>query len=304
MLILTQQIKSYTNTNLDQPYLEWDASTSYDINISVVHKNHIYRNIVHDNVGVDPSLNTGKWLLFGVDNPYAAIDLHSGTATVMDDGLTEIELTFNAENFNHLVFGRIMGDTLTVEERDIHGTLLDTRHHDVIAPRVNAIDWYTYYYAGLPNVANPITPVDLFVSFINPRTHTITVHLTHNTLNVASIGSMVGGNALDIGKTEYGVNVSLIDYSKKETDEYGITTLTRRKSREFMTLDVVTPAKQIQYAKRVVKNALGTALMFIADPDKDSKFENLIMLGYIDEWTTYLNNGIIARTTIRMEEIL
>jgi len=71
-----------------------------------------------------------------------------------------------------------------------------------------------------------------------------------------------------------------------------------------MECDVITPATQIQGAKRVVKAVLGTALMFIADSEKDSKFEHLITLGYIDEWQTYLNNGIIARTKIRIEEVL
>ncbi|RLC84145.1 MAG: hypothetical protein DRI37_09395 [Chloroflexi bacterium] len=306
MLLLMQSVRRYISTNLNQPHLLWLKDTAYAINTTVVYENHIYRTIVDKNKGVQPDLNTGKWLLFGVDNAFAAIDLHSSTSTTIDDGLSEIELKFDATNFNHLAFGGVQGGVLTVEEHKADGTLIKTKDYPIGIARINAQNWYNYYYLPIPDTsgAGSGLPIDVMIALIQPTTSTITVKLTRNSALEAFIGSMVGGKGLDIGDVEYGVNIGLIDYSRKETDEYGITTLVRRKSRQTMTCDVVTPAVHIQGAKRVVQNALGHALMFVADPDKDSKFENLIMLGYIEEWETYLNNGVIARSRLRLEEVL
>ena len=44
--------------------------------------------------------------------------------------------------------------------------------------------------------------------------------------------------------------------------------------------------------------------MFIADPTTDSKFLNLIILGYIESYETYLNDNVYARSRIRIEEVL
>ncbi len=306
MILLGQQITKYTNTNLAQPYNEWLEATEYALNTMVVYKNHIYRTIVDKNKGVQPDLNTGKWLLFGVDNAFAAIDLHSSTATTIDDGLTQIELTFPIANFTHLALGGVQGGAMTIEEKDASGTILKTKDYPIGISRTNARNWYDYYYLPIPDTsgAGSGLPIDILLDAVLPITRNITLKLTRNAKGEAFIGSMVGGKGFDIGDAEYGVRMGLIDYSRKETDEYGITTLVRRRSRETMDIDIVSPAKHSQGNKRVVKEHLGQALMFIADPNKDSKFDNLILFGYVDEYTTYLNNGVIARSNLLIEEVL
>jgi hypothetical protein len=195
---------------------------------------------------------------------------------------------------------------LTVIEKDAAGVQIKSKDYPIGIARINAQNWYNYYFLPIPDTsgAGSGLPIDQLIDLILPNTATITINLTRNGAGEAFIGSMVGGIGLSIGDTEYGVAMGLIDYSRKETDEYGITTLVRRKVRETMECDIVLPAKHAQGAKRIVKNALGHALMFIADPDKDTKFDNLITLGYIDDYTTYLNNGVIARSRINIMEVL
>lgn len=306
MILLPQEIENYISTNLDQPYNSWQAGTTYNANDMVIYKNLIYRSITNDNVGIYPNLNTGKWLLMAVDNAYASIDLHSDTATKIDDGLAFIFLTFSAVSFQYLAFGGVQGDLLTVVEKSSGGTILATNEYSIGTTRINANNWYDYYYLPIPdnNITGGGLPVDILVDKINTNTATIEVTLTKSTQGEAFIGSMCGGKGLEIGDTEYGLNINIVDYSRKETDSLGITTLVRKKSREIMTCDIVTPALHIQSAKRAVKNVLGTALMFIADPSTDSKFDNLITLGFIDKFQIYFDNGVITRSRMVIEEVL
>ena len=109
MILLPQAITKYLTTNLDQPYTEWNASNNYANGARVFYKNYIYQCITDNNENVQPDLNTGKWLLVGVDNAYAGIDLQSSTKTVIDDDLTQIDLEFSAVGYDYLAFGGILG---------------------------------------------------------------------------------------------------------------------------------------------------------------------------------------------------
>ncbi len=284
MIILEQKILQYISTNLEQPLPEWVEATSYDADVFVMYNNHKFMSIVNNNQGIDPELNTGKWLLMGVDNAYAAIDLHSSTKTVIDDGLTTIELSFDATDLKQIAFGEVEGGILTITEKDSGGGVVKTKDYTIETGSTH--------------------PADIKVELLQATTALVEVTLTRNTNNKAFISSMVGGVGVTAGDTEYGVTIDIVDYSIKQTDEYGITTLVRREAREIMTCDIVAPAENIQSIKKTVKSVLGKAVMFIADPEHDSKFDNLIILGYIGEYDIYLNNGVIARSQMRIEEVL
>ena len=193
---------------------------------------------------------------------------------------------------------------MTVTEYDSGNNQIAQELYDIGGVRINASNWYDYYFAGIPETGASDFPVDILVDQIQTTTAKIKVELDRTAKGECYISSMVSGKGYAIGDTEYGVKMSLIDYSSKQTDVNGITTLERRRSREVMECDIVAPAGDAQYNKIKVKDVLGTALMFIADPTTDSKFLNLIILGYVDSYETYLNDNVYARSRIRIEEVL
>lgn len=306
MLLLKQEIERFLSTNLDQPYPVWANGTEYQAKQTVVYENHIYRSIVNNNIGVTPDLNTGKWLLFGVDNAFASIDLRSHTKSIIDDGLEYIEYVFEAVGFTYLGFSQIQGSLLEIWEYDSAGVEVKHTNHPIGQERVNAISWYTYFYNPIPDHGNlgKGKPVDFLYRNINTTTAKIKIRVHKNTDNYASLSAMVGGKASDVGATQYGVEVGLIDYTEKETDKYGITTLKKRDAKETMVLNMKSPAKHSQLIKREVKEHLGMSLMFIADPSVDTLFENLIIFGYILDYKMYLNNGVTSESTMHIEEII
>jgi len=282
MLILKQTITEYISTNLLQPYQVWDMATTYQADDYVIYENYIYKCIVNNNVEIQPDLNTGKWLLMGVDNAYAGIDLNSSTATQIDEALPFIECTFSATGSDSLAFGRIYGTTLTVEQYDVGDVLLDSTDYPITGE----------------------TAVDAFTNALEPTVDYITIRVTPATDGGAYFASMVCGKSEDIGATEYNVNIDIIDYSVKTTDQYGITTLQRRRSREVMEVDIVSDSADTQLHKRQIKAVLGTALMFIADPSTDSKYDSLIILGYVDRYQMYIDNGVKSRARMKIMEVL
>jgi len=310
MLLLKQQIIEFLSTNLEQPYAKWIETATYNAKDYVIYKNHLYQCIVNENINIKPDLNTGKWLLFGVDNAYASVDLRSHTKSELltdaDKLLPYMEFVFSAVGFTYIGFSQVQGSMLEILEYDTAGNLLRTTTEAIGADRVCAINWYNYYFCEIPDdtALGRGKPIDYLFTGILPTTAKIAVRVHKNSDGVASLSAMVGGKAVQIGNTQYGVEIGIIDYSEKKTDEYGITTLTERESREVMTLDIEFPAKSAQAVKREVKAHLGIPIMFIADESTDSLFEHLIMFGYIEDYRSYITNGIIANARMKLEEII
>lgn len=306
MLILPQSIKQFITTNLAQPFQVWNSATEYALDTAVVYDNHIYRTIVDKNLGVQPDLNTGKWLLYGVDNAFASIDLNSSTASVIDDNLEYIEYYFDAVNFTYLAFGSIKGSRLEIYEYNSEDVQVGYTDITIGTDRICAIHWYNYYYCGIPdgNALGRGLAVDYLHDTIQGTTAKIRVRIWKNVDDEAEIKSMVGGTAYDIGETQFGLNVRVVDYSTKTTDVNGITTLERRRSREIMESRVLIDAKDTQAVKRIIKGLLGTVNMFIAEEAKDSNYDNLLLLGFIDEFSYYINNGVYTEAKLITEEVL
>ena len=306
MLILEQKITDFISTNLEQPYPIWDSTTEYPINTTVVYKNHVYRTIVDNNQSVQPDLNTGKWLLFGVDNAFASIDLNSSTSSIMDDGLDYIEFEFAVDRYNYLALSNIRGDAIEIWEYDELDVELAHIYHENELVRTCADTWFDYYYCGLPqeNVPDCGYPFDYLHTPIHPLTKRMVVRIHKTVDDCASIGIMIGGRAVNIGETQFGVKVGLIDYSRKETDDYGITSIVRRKSRQTMRSVVMIRSQNTQLVKRIVRDTLGTVVMFIADPATDSNYENLLLLGYVEEFDLELINGVYTRGNLYTMEVL
>jgi len=306
MLILEQKIEKYLSTNLAQPYQEWSSTQSYSRNVSVLHKNYIYRNIVHDNLGVDPSINSGKWLLMGVDNAYAGIDLHSHTETIKDDNLTHIELSFSSTGYDYIAFGSIRGSLLTIGEFDSSGLLIKETHHKIGSERTCAIDWYNYFFCSIPDQSNlgRGEAIDYLYGNISPTASSIKITIDENSDKIASIGTMVSGKSKDIGKTQFGVVQELNDYSEKTTDKNGITSIVKRDATEEMLSVIEVPAKQTQIVKRAVKKLLGDVIMIIAEPDKDSNYEHLLLLGYIESFKISITNQVFSIAEMSTVEVI
>lgn len=287
MLVFKQEITSFISTNLEQPRAEWVSTSTYDYQIEVTYKNHVYRSIIDGNIGVTPSLNTGKWLLWSVDNSYAAIDMHSLTDSIMDDGLLHIEYTFAADGFNILLLMGVYALSVEILEYNITDTLLNTTTK-----------------SGIPTAGKESDTIDMTLQTINADTSYITVKIYKRTDGIAYISTMAGGEAFDIGAAQFGLEGGLIDFSLRETDKNGITSITKRNVKETMKASLVMNSSITQSVKKFIKSCMGDVVLFLADTSIDSNYENLTMIGYITDFSINIANPVKSYGSIEIEESL
>jgi len=304
MILLNQKIHNILWSNLPSLANQWSSKITYKRNQMVVFKNHIYRNIVNSNQNVKPNLNTGKWLSFGVDNVHACIDLRSHTQTEMPDGLDYIELKIEATDINTLAFGAVTGRMLTIIEKDGNNNQLNSTNIPIGHERTCSNNWYSYYYCPIPDQGNLSIgqSMDVVHSPVDPRTAVIEITIEKNGKGKAGLGSLIGDQAKQLGETQFGTEIDLIDYSEKVQDKEGVTEIKHRDVQEITQCKINIPAKQTQIIKRQIKTSLGEVIMIIAEPEKDSNYENLITLGYIDRFTMRIDNGVLTSADMTIKE--
>jgi len=291
MQYLSQQITSFLDTNLVDIYNEWSASTTYSFeegtptNASVVrYGTHYYRSVIGSNINNNPvETENVKWTKYGVSNKFAMLDLASGTKSTFVGG--SLFVTFDRNYITTLTIGNYDAETITVEVLNSSSVVLWTYTTDsVINEEVE--DYWTYIYSEYGDTVNRGIKIDL--QSVGTRVRVIFNNFgeTANT----SCGYLVGGVAIDMGKTLNGVGFKFNSFATKETDEWGSLLITKRAVQDLVDFETLIDTNRIQSYKRKLKEIYNSIIVFIVDESSDSKYENILTLGTIQDASVLLTD--------------
>ncbi len=148
---------------------------------------------------VAPELNPTNWTPVGVTNSWAAFDREPNTRSV-GYGSLSVKLRLNGSDSIALHGVKCTG--LTISAANSANTVI---------------------YG--PKTLNPysVTLTDLPADSAN---NTVTVTLTGT--GQVSLGLVDIGTAVDLGGTDYGATFTIVDYSRKEVDEFGTASFVKR----------------------------------------------------------------------------
>jgi hypothetical protein len=78
-----------------------------------------------------------------------------------------------------------------------------------------------------------------------------------------SIGELLFGKLQNLGKTAYGIRTGIIDYSKKETNEFGVTTFVKRGFSKTMSCSVYVENKDYNRVVETLQSVLAEPTAWI-----------------------------------------
>ena len=224
-----------------ETYSAWAAGTTYAKDAFVDYGTHIYQSLVNSNTSNQPDTSPTQWVLIGPDNTHAMFDGQTSTATSSTSPLTVVLTTGLA---NSLAVLGLVGTQLVVQVRDGAGGPL-VYDRTISLDGTFIYDWYQYFFE--PNVqVGEVVLTDL-PPYLNAR---LTVTLTGT--GTIQIGTLTFGTQYELGDAEYGASLGIIDYSKKETDEFGTTTFVQRDFSKRLTARLLLPNVQINRVQRVL----------------------------------------------------
>jgi hypothetical protein len=160
-----------------------------------------------------------------------------------------------------------------------------TYHKSEVLNTVYVGDWYDYFFSdysvkteiiceNIPNYTNTITT---FSIVSDPGSGT---NYTNQTL---SAGVAIGGNQVILGTTQWGASAGILDYSKKETDEFGTTTFVQRAYSKRMNVNLILPSGDLTRVQKALIDVRATPCLWIGTDD--SEYAPLVIYGFYKDFS-------------------
>lgn len=131
-------------------------------------------------------------------------------------------------------------------------------------------NWYDYFYQDYNLLSEAI--------FQNIPVYTRTRITISIIGDIVRCGIVFAGVSSNIGTTQYGASAGIIDYSKKETDEFGTTTFIRRAFSKRMNVNLILPSSDLYRVQKILSDIRATPCVWIGS--EDEIYRPLVMYGY------------------------
>lgn len=153
-------------------------------------------------------------------------------------------------------------------------------YHDSIELNTTfANNWYDYFFTDYEQKTELIfTEIPNYNSCISTISVVSDPGDTDYINKALSIGVSVFGNIILLGTTQWGASSGIIDYSKKETDEFGITTFIQRAYSKRINVNLILPSSDLNRVQQSLINLRATPCVWIGTDD--SIYNILVAYGF------------------------
>ena len=208
-----------------------------------------------EGINADPP----TWIRVGAINRFKMFD------GVIDDQ------TANAETVSVTIEGQGVSDGIALF--NINGIEATIRYTDSIDGLVYdqtfslqddsaVVDWFNYYFAPIEQMRELI--VTGLPTNVNPE---IEVILDAGS-GEARIGELMIGRVQPLGVTNYRTQIGIIDYSRKEADDFGNRQIVERRFSKTADYVVTVETDNLAFVQRVLADRRAKLTVYIGDEDR------------------------------------
>lgn len=311
-VVIDQDAQLLSTTATDSTDPVYSAGTTYALGAKVKYQHFRYESLQAGNIGKTPSdpANSTWWLNLGPTNWWACLDTRTSTATTATGSLT-VAIKPNAVINSIAVVGISGVKQVQVKVYDGPGraeTGGPTGTGNLIYNSIKTLDntfisnWYQWLFE----------PYDVFTDLLFGALQSSTlaggippfysaevvVIATGNTVgSTVGIAGILLGTAVEIGNVQYGATAGITDYSVKETDAYGETTIVERGFSDRANYTITVEKSQIRRVHSTLTALRATPCVWVATDDYD--YSPLTVYGYPKEFS--LNVGYPTFSTYSLE---
>ena len=278
----------------ENDYAAWAVGTTYAAGDRVIvttgyHK--IYESKLGGNVGNDPTTDDGtNWLEISSTNRWKMFNAIVQEQTVQ---ATQINTVLqSASVVNSLALINIVGTTVVITMTDaVEGVVYNETFN--LTSYSGIQDWYAYFF-------EPIVRKNQLALTNLPPYANASISVTVNAGADAKVGALVIGQFADLGLSQHGASISIIDYSTKTTDAQGRVTITDGPYADKIDVDVILDTSTICQANTTLSSLRTTPAVWVAEDNND----DLVIYGYYREFDIILSNPTISRLSLEIEGLV
>lgn len=279
-------------TNVTNPYSEWSSGTTYSLgqtvvvgtytgsNTVTVANSGTYKSLTNSNLNNNPLTSPTNWVRLGPTNQFAMFD---NVVSSVTSGTSDITFVIKSTSVDSVaVLNAVAGKvSCAVADYSYSGSYLGNvaYYRTEQLSGSDSLDWYSYFFFDEETQKTQA----LYLSIPKVSDGIITVKITGS--GTVSAGSIIAGQIKEIGQTQYGVNTGIIDYSRKETDEFGNTSLVVRNYSKRMNAKVFLTNSNLNRVQRLLYSIRATPVLWIGSTDPTFE-EPLVVMGYYKDFDT------------------
>jgi len=258
---ITNDVLDSSNVSEDD-YAEWASGTTYAaedrvIVIGTTHK--IYESAQGSNTGNDPVTDDGTWWIeVSATNRWKAFDDKLSDRVTNTD---TIEYTFTMpSNATGLALFGLEGSSVNVTVTD-GGDEVYNEDFDIVDTS-DITDWLEYFTTDL--TTSFVGTLILSIPGYKNNVVKITISGATNTSTV-KLGELAIGYAEVLGTTEYGTQLSILDFSTKEADTFGNFTIVERTFQEEVNFKFHIETARANKVKRLLSERRAKPTVYFSD---------------------------------------
>lgn len=277
----------------ENDYPVWSAGTTYALNDRVIllstHK--IYQSAAAGNIGHSPPDIT-YWAEVGSTNRWRMFD-QSVTSQTTQTGSIIVALTPGAR-IDSLVGLNIQAASATINVVD--STFGNVYSRQIQLTSTSGVtDWYSYFYEPIIQQTE-FANLDLPTSYVGSTTT-----ICFNGVTPA-IGGLVIGLSKDLGISEWGAKIGIIDYSVKTKDNFGNYNIVQRNFSKRADFSVKVDTNTVDDLQNILSQYRATPIVYIGSNfGAAQQFNSTIIYGYYKEWSVDIAYATVSTLTLTVE---
>ena len=280
-------------------YTAWVSGTTYALGDRVIRTtattHSIYERVIAGAGTTAPESDVNNWIRVGPTTKWAAFDDSPSTLASNAELITYI---LKPGRINSLALLELEGTEVSVNLY-ADGAQQYFAYNDLLTDE-NVGNWYEYFYEPF-YYQTSLALTDLVnASLIDMPQYadTILCVTIRKPASTARVGILATGLSYELGKTQNGMSVSIVDYSKKDTDAYGNTVLVRRKFSKRLRATFFLYSTKVDVVANLLTQYRATPVVWIG---ADAQYSSLVVYGFYRDWDIGIPNNIGSVCSIEIE---
>jgi hypothetical protein len=293
---------AFVSSNVtEDDYDEYNPATPYDLEDRVIvidsDVHNIYESVFDGvNTGNDPQLDTqgdpenppAFWQLVSTTNRWKMFDLSNSSQTSNADSI-EVELLVN-RRINAIGLLNISAESARVVMTDATAGVVFDETYSLIES-TGSPSYYSWFFGRI------VRKTDLYIDGLPPYVNaTINIYL-NDTGNTVLCGTCLLGYAEDVGATLHGARIGIDDYSVKQQNDFGDTTILPRAFRRRGDFQILASNSDIDRINNTLASYRAQAILYIGTTD----FSCTFIYGFYESYDVvieYTDHSLINITAL------
>lgn len=242
------------------------------VHLADVHR--VYESLQAANTGNDPITASAWWVEVSPTNRWAMFDQSVGTVS---EGTSPLRVKLLPGAITALALIGLVGATEATVTIYASPGGAQTYTRTISLDSYGISDWLEYWTAPIEYNSEAV-----FTALPTSGTSEVEVEITGSA--DVGCGSLVVGSAYTLGGVQYGATIGIIDYSRKETDDFGNTSLVERPYARRMDVRLQLNAADLNKTYALLSTLRATPCVWVAVPDVLG-YESMTIYGWARDFS-------------------